>query len=55
VLRTAGGRVLCATGLGTDVTAAAERSRELAEAIEFEGRQYRRDIAWREAARARAS
>jgi phosphoribosylamine--glycine ligase len=54
-LRTAGGRVLCATGLAADVTAAAERSRQLAEAIEFEGKQYRRDIAWREAARARAS
>jgi len=55
MLRTAGGRVLCATGLGRDVTQAAARSRRLAEAIEFEGRQYRRDIAWREAARARAS
>ncbi len=54
-LRTAGGRVLCATGLGADVTAAATRSRELAKAIDFEGRQYRRDIAWREAARARAT
>ena len=54
-LRTAGGRVLCATGLGADVTAAATRSRQLAEAIDFEGRQYRRDIAWREAARARAT
>ena len=55
VLRTAGGRVLCATGLGADVTEAAQRSRGLAESIEFEGMQYRRDIAWREAARARAS
>jgi phosphoribosylamine--glycine ligase len=55
VLRTAGGRVLCATGLGDRVAEAAERSRRLAEAIEFEGRQYRRDIAWREAARARAT
>jgi len=54
VLRTAGGRVLCATGLGDRVAEAAEHSRRLAEAIEFDGRQYRRDIAWREAARARA-
>jgi len=52
VLRTAGGRVLCATGLGRTVVEAAERSRELAEHITFEGRQYRRDIAWREVARA---
>ncbi len=52
VLRTAGGRVLCATGLGHNVVEAAERSRELAEHILFEGRQYRRDIAWREVARA---
>ncbi len=55
VLRTAGGRVLCATGLGTDVVVAAERSRHLAASIAFEGRQYRRDIAWREAARAGAA
>jgi phosphoribosylamine--glycine ligase len=55
VLRTAGGRVLCATGLGTDVIVAAERSRHLAETIVFEGRQYRCDIAWREAARAGAA
>jgi phosphoribosylamine--glycine ligase len=55
VLRTAGGRVLCATGLGTTVDAAAARSRELAAVIEFEGSQYRRDIAWREAVRAGAS
>lgn len=52
VLRTSGGRVLCATGLGESVVEAADRSRELAERITFEGRQYRRDIAWREVARA---
>jgi phosphoribosylamine--glycine ligase len=55
ILRTAGGRVLCATGLGADVAEAAARSRRLAEAITFDGRQYRRDIAWREAARAGAA
>jgi phosphoribosylamine--glycine ligase len=55
VLRTAGGRVLSATGLGATVAEAATRSRELAEAISFDGRQYRRDIAWREAARAGAA
>jgi phosphoribosylamine--glycine ligase len=54
-LRTSGGRVLCATGLGQDVVEAASRSRELAERITFEGRQYRRDIAWREVARAGAA
>jgi phosphoribosylamine--glycine ligase len=55
VLRTAGGRVLCATGLGSDVLEAVARSRALAEAIEFEGKVFRRDIAWREVARAGAA
>jgi phosphoribosylamine--glycine ligase len=54
-LRTAGGRVLCATGLGPDVATAAERSRDLARQIVFEGAVYRRDIAWREVARAGAA
>ena len=54
-LRVAGGRVLCATGLGRDVAEAATHSRTLAEAITYEGRVFRRDIAWREVARARAS
>ncbi|MFQ5808998.1 MAG: phosphoribosylamine--glycine ligase [Armatimonadota bacterium] len=53
-LRTAGGRILCATGLGRDVPEAAALSRRLAEQIAFEGRYYRRDIAWREVARAGA-
>ena len=54
-LRVAGGRVLCATGLGRDVAQAAGRSRALADTIQYEGRVFRRDIAWREVARARAS
>jgi phosphoribosylamine--glycine ligase len=54
-LRTAGGRVLCATGLGEDVPQAGVRSRALAEAVAFEGKVFRRDIAWREIARAGAS
>ncbi len=54
-LRTSGGRVLCATGLGVDVPTAANRSRRLAEAITFEGKVFRRDIAWREVARAGAA
>ncbi len=55
VLRAAGGRVLNATGLGRDVVQAAERSRALAASITFEDRQFRRDIAWREVARAGAA
>ncbi len=55
MLRTAGGRVLCATGIGRDVPVAAERSRRLAESIDFDGKVYRRDIAWREIARAGAT
>ena len=54
-LRVAGGRVLCATGLATDVATAAENSRRLADAISFPGRMFRRDIGWREAARAGAA
>jgi phosphoribosylamine--glycine ligase len=55
VLRAAGGRVLCATGVGDDVKTAVARSRALAEAITFEGGVFRRDIAWREVARAGAA
>ncbi len=50
-LVTAGGRVLAVTGLGVDVEEAAARSREGAEAIRFEGKHFRRDIAWRETGR----
>ena len=55
VLRTAGGRVLCATGLGADVPEALARSQSLADAVRFEGKVFRRDIAWREVARAGAA
>jgi phosphoribosylamine--glycine ligase len=54
-LVTSGGRVLAVTGTGADLAAAADRSRAAAERIEFEGRQFRRDIGWREMERARAS
>jgi len=54
-LVTSGGRVLAVTGLGPDIAAAAERSREVAARIEFEGRQFRSDIGWREMERAGAS
>ncbi len=55
VLRTAGGRVFAATGLGATVEAAGERSRELAGAIQFDHKVFRRDIGWREVARAGAA
>ena len=54
-LKTSGGRVLCATGLGDDVNQAKHRSLTLAEAIEFEGKFFRRDIGWREVERARTA
>jgi phosphoribosylamine--glycine ligase len=44
---TAGGRVLCVTALGDNVRAAQKRAYELAEAIRFDGRQFRRDIGHR--------
>lgn len=51
-LTTSGGRVIAATGLGATLSQAAGKSREAAAAIEFEGAQFRRDIGWREFARA---
>jgi phosphoribosylamine---glycine ligase len=53
-LLTAGGRVLAVTARGPDLATAAERSRAAAEAITFDGRQYRRDIGWRELQRQHA-
>jgi phosphoribosylamine---glycine ligase len=47
-LVTSGGRILAVTGLGRDISEAAERSREAAERIQFEGRYFRSDIGWRE-------
>jgi phosphoribosylamine--glycine ligase len=44
---TAGGRVLAVTGLGRDAAEARDRAYLGADAIEFEGRQLRRDIAER--------
>ncbi|MDB4908697.1 MAG: Phosphoribosylamine--glycine ligase [Gemmatimonadetes bacterium] len=46
-----GGRVLAVTGLGATLEEAQERSLDFAEAIEFEGKQYRADIGFRELAR----
>jgi phosphoribosylamine--glycine ligase len=54
-LRTSGGRVLSVTGLGPSVAVAAQASRRAAERIAFEGKTWRRDIAWREIERAGAA
>jgi phosphoribosylamine---glycine ligase len=54
-LRTAGGRVLSVTGLGATVPLAAQASREAAERVSFEGKTWRRDVAWREIRRAGAA
>jgi phosphoribosylamine--glycine ligase len=50
-LRSVGGRVLTVTAMGASFTEAQRRSREASEAIQFEGKTFRRDIGWREAAR----
>lgn len=47
-LRTSGGRVVAVTGIGDTFEAARRISREGAELVEFEGRQFRTDIGWRE-------
>lgn len=47
-LLTAGGRVLAVTAEGDSLQQAADRSRAAAGRIAFEGRQFRRDIGWRE-------
>ncbi len=44
---TSGGRVLCVTALGDKVKIAAERAYQVADAIRFEGMQFRRDIGHR--------
>jgi phosphoribosylamine--glycine ligase len=51
VLRVNGGRVLNVTAVAPSFGEAQRLSREAAEAIEFEGKLYRRDIGWREAGR----
>ncbi len=51
VLRATGGRVLTVTGVAASFTEAQRLSREAAEAVRFEGKNFRRDIGWREAAR----
>jgi phosphoribosylamine---glycine ligase len=54
-LRTSGGRVLNVTGLGPTVPLAAAASRRAVEQISFEGKTWRRDVAWREIQRAGAA
>ncbi len=44
---TAGGRVLCAVGLGVDVAAAQRSAYALADCVSWRGKQCRRDIGWR--------
>ncbi|MBM4218767.1 MAG: phosphoribosylamine--glycine ligase [Gammaproteobacteria bacterium] len=44
---TAGGRVLCAVGLGDGVAAAQRAAYGLVDRIRWDGMQYRRDIGWR--------
>ena len=50
-LRTNGGRVLNVSAVAPEFAEAQQRSRAAAEAIRFEGKVFRRDIGWREAAR----
>ena len=52
-LRVAGGRVLGVTATAATIEEAAQKSRVAADAIHFEGKQFRRDIGWRELARQR--
>ncbi len=51
VLRTNGGRVLAVTATAATFAAAQAASRQAAGAIQFEGKQFRTDIGWREARR----
>jgi len=50
---TNGGRVLCATALGDDVTQAQARAYELVSQVSWEGMYYRGDIGYRAVARER--
>ncbi|WP_419571794.1 phosphoribosylamine--glycine ligase [Rheinheimera sp.] len=51
---TAGGRVLCATALGTSVTAAQQAAYQLVDQIQWDGVFSRRDIGYRAIARERS-
>jgi phosphoribosylamine--glycine ligase len=47
-LKTSGGRVMAITGTADTIEEAVRCSRSYAERVTFEGKQFRRDIAWRE-------
>jgi phosphoribosylamine---glycine ligase len=51
LLRVDGGRVVTATGVAPSFSDAQRISREAAEAVQFDGKIFRQDIGWREAAR----
>ena len=51
ILRTNGGRVLNVTAVAPSFAEARTRSREAADLITFDGKQFRPDIGWRESAR----
>lgn len=53
-LQVSGGRVLTVTAVAPTFAEAQAASRALAEQIEFEGKQFRRDIGWREAQRVKS-
>jgi phosphoribosylamine--glycine ligase len=48
---TAGGRVLASTAVATSFDEAQRASADYAAAVQFQGKQYRADIGWRESAR----
>ena len=48
---TSGGRVLSVTGFGESFEVARRRSLNAAGRIQFEGKQFRTDIGWREVTR----
>jgi phosphoribosylamine--glycine ligase len=50
-LVTSGGRVLAATAVARTFDRAQQASADYAAAVEFNGKQFRADIGWREAAR----
>ena len=50
-LVTAGGRVLAVTAVAATFDEAQQASADYAAAIQFQGKQYRADIGWRESAR----
>ena len=54
ILRVDGGRVLTTTAVGASFGEAQQLSREAAEAVQFDGKIFRRDIGWREAERLQA-